>query len=180
MASSDGATLPTAAAATYAALKARVERGEGEVAAAAAEMQRLTSTQRGLVDCLRLLVDEATDRLIEAVKQGDTPAAVAALDEGGNPNRPGACREEHAGALMWAAEKDNAELATLLLDRGADVNQGRTYDGATALMWATGAGHLDVARLLLDRWADPTQAKTSGHTAHREWSFFSQKCNKYH
>ena len=175
MAPSDVVTLPTTATA-YSALKARVERGAAEIAAAVAMVaaalaveRQLRDTQKGLEDALGVLVDEATDRLIAAVKQEDTPAAVAALDEGGDPNRPGAYREEHAGALMWAAEKDNAELATLLLDRGADVNQcynqGRTHDGATALMWATGAGHLEVARLLLDRSADPNQAKNDGTTA---------------
>ena len=175
MGSSDVVTLPITVT-TYPALKARIERGAGEIAAASAEVaaalaieRKLRDTQKGLEDTLGVLVDEATDRLIEAIKQEDTPAAVAALDEGANPNRlkwtaAGENDSEEIAmmsALMWAAAKDNADMATLLLDRGADVNQGRTHDGWTALTWAAAAGRVAIVRLLLDRSADPNQAGTN-------------------
>ena len=31
--------------------------------------------------------------------------------------------------LMWAGKKGSLELATLLLSRGADVNQAKVHDG---------------------------------------------------
>ena len=52
------------------------------------------------------------------------------------------------------------EVATELLDRGADPNAARTGDGVTALMMAPLSNHLEVATELLDRGADPNAAAT--------------------
>jgi ankyrin repeat protein len=74
--------------------------------------------------------------------------------------------------LHVAAEYGNLEAATLLLDRGADVNARATVNeagvgGQTALFHAvtqSGAGGLPVAQLLVDRGADLSiRAKLPGH-----------------
>ena len=51
-------------------------------------------------------------------------------------------------ALIWAADRGNAELVALLLDRGADLNL-QDCDGQTALHYAAICGHADVAKALL-------------------------------
>lgn len=53
-------------------------------------------------------------------------------------------------------------MAKLLLDRGANVNQGSANDGTTALLFASMKGHLDVAHLLLNRGADPNIERHDG------------------
>lgn len=52
--------------------------------------------------------------------------------------------------LMHAALYSDAEMMTLLIDRGAEVNVSNR-DGVTALMW--GAGEIDKVRLLLEKGA---------------------------
>jgi ankyrin repeat protein len=58
-------------------------------------------------------------------------------------------------ALMWAAYRGNVEIATYLIEHGADVNQ--VVGVGTALSQAGWRQQTDVARLLLDRGANPQQ-----------------------
>jgi ankyrin repeat protein len=55
-------------------------------------------------------------------------------------------------ALMRASTYGHPAAVTLLLDRGANINQADMY-GYTALMYAAAAGHEETVRLLLDRGA---------------------------
>lgn len=48
---------------------------------------------------------------------------------------------------MWAADKGHADVAKLLLDRGADINA-KDNKGQTALKQAKEKGHIDVVNLL--------------------------------
>jgi hypothetical protein len=57
--------------------------------------------------------------------------------------------------LGWAAARGDLEVCRVLLDAGADPNDGGR-DGPP-LIDAARAGRLDVVRLLLDRGADPTK-----------------------
>jgi FOG: Ankyrin repeat len=57
-------------------------------------------------------------------------------------------------ALMVAAEKGYAQIASLLLDKGADVNYRRKKFGATALMLAAGHGRAEIVEVLLSRGAN--------------------------
>src|SRR5262249_27681206 len=77
-----------------------------------------------------------------------------------------------ATLLHVAAEYGSLEAATMLLDRGADVDARASVEadgigGQTALFHAvtqSGAGGLSVAELLLDRGADlSVRAKVPGH-----------------
>jgi ankyrin repeat protein len=56
--------------------------------------------------------------------------------------------------LHWAAEKNHAELAKVLLAAGADVAAEVTW-GSTPLQWAATMGSREVADLLLDHGATP-------------------------
>ncbi len=56
--------------------------------------------------------------------------------------------------LHWAAEKNNAELAQLLIGAGADMNTEVSW-GMTPLQWAANMGSRDVADILLSHGARP-------------------------
>ena len=74
-------------------------------------------------------------------------------------------------ALMWAAGysseagiKDVVEVMTLLLDRGAQIDD-QDNRGRTALMIAAELGHAAAVDLLLARGADKTLKDKQGKTA---------------
>lgn len=70
----------------------------------------------------------------------DDPSLVRATDECGKT------------PLHWAAERDHYQVATVLLDAGADL-EARTSWGATPLDWAATMGSTKVADLFLARGA---------------------------
>lgn len=83
---------------------------------------------------------------LEAVKRGDT-ATVADLLR----HRPELARfagEHDKTGLHWAAETDQAEVARLLLNAGAEMEANTSW-GATPLDWAATMGRVRVADLLL-------------------------------
>ncbi|HWP84682.1 MAG TPA: ankyrin repeat domain-containing protein, partial [Terriglobia bacterium] len=66
-------------------------------------------------------------------------------------------------ALLFAAQQGDVESARILLEAGADVNEGTQEDG-TALVIATASGHEAMARFLLERGADPNARDAFGIT----------------
>lgn len=64
-------------------------------------------------------------------------------------------------SLHYAARDGYVEAATLLLERGADVNA-RSGDGTTPLLIATINGNYDLAMGLLERGADPNLESEDG------------------
>jgi len=56
--------------------------------------------------------------------------------------------------ILFAAQQGNVEVATLLLDAGANKND-QSFLGQTALIIAAHSNHTDLVRLLLERGADP-------------------------
>jgi ankyrin repeat protein len=56
--------------------------------------------------------------------------------------------------ILFAAQQGNVEVATLLLDAGANKNE-QSFLGQTALIIAAHSNHADLVRLLLQRGADP-------------------------
>src|SRR5688572_7972638 len=87
--------------------------------------------------------------LIAAVFSGDEKAVRRLLDEGANPNLVFA----DTTPLQLAAEKGRAQLAELLIARGAKIDA-RDVGGDSPLAWAAANGHDDVVRLLVDKGAD--------------------------
>ncbi len=99
----------------------------------------------------------------EAAAIGDTARVAAMLDE-----RP-ELLESHAAdgyfALGLASYFGHAELAALLIGRGADVNRRAANDTRVAALHAACAGqHLAIARMLLAAGAEVNAAQQSGFT----------------
>src|SRR5690348_15648061 len=94
---------------------------------------------------------ELNDQLFEAVRKGDVAGVTAALDHGADVN---AKFRYGTTALFKAAERGNAEITKILLDRGADTKVKDTFYGATAMSWAIDGKHVQVVRLLLEKNAD--------------------------
>ena len=89
-------------------------------------------------------------KLVEAVIANNTSMVEKTLSDGANPL---ATFDDNYSALHTAAVYGNAELARLLLDNGANVNDGDFISG-TPLIAAVNNDHPDVVRLLLARGAD--------------------------
>jgi hypothetical protein len=68
-----------------------------------------------------------------------------------------------ARALTWAAFAGQAEVITLLLDAGADINAKGT-GGKTPIAWAADMGQYSAAELLIARGADLTLKDDVGET----------------
>ena len=60
----------------------------------------------------------------------------------------------HKTPLHWAAEKNHAEVAKLLIEAGADIHAEVSW-GMTPLAWAANMGSRQVADLLLEHGARP-------------------------
>ena len=67
-------------------------------------------------------------------------------------------------ALIHATREGHAEVAMVLLDGGADIDQPSEGDHSSPLLIAVINGHFDLALLLLDRGADPNLASDAGAT----------------
>lgn len=91
-------------------------------------------------------VREATNGLIAAAAAGDLEAVNAALESGACPNLPDDARERTA--LMHAARSGRVEVAALLLEHGAIVDD-CDAELSTPLLLAAYAGSLPVVDLLL-------------------------------
>ena len=99
-------------------------------------------------------------RLVEAVRAGDRPAVRVLLADGVDVN---AVQADGATALHWAAYRDDAETAQLLLGAGA---AGAANDlGVTPLYLACENGNAVLVRTLLSAGADARAALPSGETA---------------
>lgn len=71
------------------------------------------------------------------------------LDKGADPN---VWKKE--SPLMNAAEVNRADVISLLLERGANINAQEKEEGKTALALACKAGRVQAARMLLDKGAN--------------------------
>jgi ankyrin repeat protein len=77
--------------------------------------------------------------------------------------------------LQHAAFKSHANICSLLLAHGADVNDHEHDQGYTALMFAALSGNSDVVRILLEAGAKPHQINRIGRTAAQLGAFTGQK-----
>ena len=98
-----------------------------------------------------LEIDEGVDL---ALKSRDPKQLKMVLDSGASPH----------GGLDAAIYLDNAEMASLLLDYGADPNESDST-GSTALMTATFFGRSEIMRILLEKGAKPNVQGPDGTTA---------------
>lgn len=93
---------------------------------------------------------------------GRGPAAVPAGSEA-EPPPPPVVAKGGLSPLIYAAREGWTDIAKILLDRGAPINQ-QSADGSTALLVAVQNGQTDFARLLIGRGADVDLANTRGWT----------------
>ncbi len=100
-------------------------------------------------------------RFIDAVKTGDK-AAVRALLRGGIDVNAG--EADGTTALHWAAHRDDAEMADLLIGAGANVKAANRY-GMTPLFLACTSGNAAMIERLLKGGAEVNIPLAGGQTA---------------
>lgn len=89
---------------------------------------------------------------VRPAEENSLPIVRQLLDAGFNIGERGA---ELGTALHWAASMNAWDIASLLIERGADVNA-CDLDGITPLHEAVSSGHRRMVRLLLQSGADRT------------------------
>ncbi len=120
--------------------------------------------------------------LLESGAEMTIRAAVALADAPRVREHPEALRHidpRYGGLLSIAVNHGHIEIARLLLDLGADVDERQllteleepTLSWGTPLWYAALAGQRDIAELLLDRGADPNaNVYASGWPLHNAWN----------
>jgi len=93
---------------------------------------------------------EQQPEFFDAVRRGDASAVARLLNR--DPNLARVAGEYEKTGLHWAAETDQAEVARLLIDAGAEIEAKTTW-GASPLDWAATLGSARVAEVLLSRGA---------------------------
>jgi ankyrin repeat protein len=102
----------------------------------------------------------AARSLMEAVKQGDTPAVRVLLQQ---PNAVNAAEADGTTALHWAADHNDTVTAQLLIRAGANVKAANRY-GVTPLYPAAVNGNAAILEELIKAGADANTALPEGET----------------
>lgn len=100
-------------------------------------------------------------RLIDAVKKQDARAVRSLIAQHVDVN---AAEADGATALQWAAQRDNREIAGLLIVAGANVKTGNRYH-VTPLSLACTNGDATLIESLLKAGADANATSEEGQTA---------------
>lgn len=112
-----------------------------------------------LTESLAVTVSE--DELLTAASDGDLKGVQSLLASGSDPN---VTDEEGWTALMWAAQLNDTEMASALIEAGADLDFVEFSYEETALTIALYNGSTDLAALLLEKGANPNLQDSSGWT----------------
>jgi ankyrin repeat protein len=100
-------------------------------------------------------------RLPDAAEQGDRAAIASLLKSGAKVN---SAQGDGMTALHWAAYRDDAEMAQMLIRAGADVKASTRLRGLTPLFLAAQGGYAPVIDLLLKAGADANAVNDTGTT----------------
>ena len=93
-------------------------------------------------------VSKVKERLLDAVNESDTATVRLLLEAGADP----ATHNEYDDSLLsLACDRGNADIVRLLLDHGADVNDGNNEWEETPLHAACLHDHTDIVKILLSR-----------------------------
>ena len=104
----------------------------------------------------------ADSPVADATERGDLEAVRALLRDGADVNT---AQSDGMTALHWAATRNDAEIARVLLYAGATPRATTRLGGYTPLHLASRSGSADVAELILEAGADPNVFTTTGVTA---------------
>jgi peptidoglycan/LPS O-acetylase OafA/YrhL len=96
-----------------------------------------------------------------AIRRNDSDSLMLLIEQGADVNYKSEIIK--ISALHWAAGLGHTEMATILLDQGADINTG-DENGSTAMHWAALFGRPLVAALLIERGADLARPNNDGAT----------------
>jgi len=125
-------------------------------------MRHITGLAASLILFGATAATAATSELADAAMRGDRAAVRAALARKTDVNAP---QVDGTTALHWAVERDDVELAELLLTAGARVNA-RTREGVTPLQLAAINGSAHMLARLIKSGADANAPLTpAGDTA---------------
>jgi hypothetical protein len=128
--------------------------------------------------------DDCEPLLVEAAMHGHSAEVRSVLAEGADVNKVGA---NGFSALTWASIGNHLEIATVLLEHGADVNKPTNQLGMTPMSAACALGYLALTQLLssygaartftIDRtkWTAEERATFTGHPDITAWLVTSCK-----
>ena len=108
-----------------------------------------------------LLTAQAQAPVADAAMHGDRAAVKTLLQQGGDVN---AAQGDGMTALHWAAMKNDAELAQMLIYAGANVKATTRLGANTPLVIAARNGNAPVVQVLLTAGADAKGATSTGTT----------------
>lgn len=109
---------------------------------------------------------EEIKQLLHAVKKGDITKVKLLIAQKLSVDSIDSSDPYKSTALHLAAENGNAEMVTLLLNLGAEVDKRRQDDHKrTPLHLAAANNHANVVKILLDHGADMNKVGTVGMTA---------------
>ena len=106
------------------------------------------------------LVNKCDTAAMSKAEEADTVALIGRGADVNTENSIACGQIKHNTSLMAAARHGHSRIATVLVDKGADVHA-KTSNGWTALHYASSEGHAGIAAMLLENSAD-VQAKTNG------------------
>jgi uncharacterized protein len=114
--------------------------------------------------CLPAWLRAATDSSLvaDAAQAGDRQAVTALIKQAADVN---AAQGDGMTALHWAAQRNDTDLARMLLYAGANVRATTRINGYTPLLLAARSGNADVMAPLFDSAADANGATANGTTA---------------
>jgi ankyrin repeat protein len=104
---------------------------------------------------------QSVSSVADAAMQGDRAAVRALLQQGRDVN---AAQGDGMTALHWAAMKNDAELAQMLVYAGANVKATTRLGANTPLIIAARNGSAPVVKVLIDAGADAKTPTTTGTT----------------
>jgi ankyrin repeat protein len=137
------------------------------------ETPLMTAIDNGNRDAASLLLEHGADVNAREKNGGQTALMWAAanrspelvrllVDRGADPR---ARSTRGFTPLLFAAQQGDVESGRLLLQAGADVNEGSGNDRKTALMVAAASGNREFSVLLLEKGANPDLMDEGGCTA---------------
>lgn len=108
---------------------------------------------------LVILSNSCPAQLVKAIKKGDVKEMEKLIVAGADVNK----KSVGATPLYWAAYKNSYEAARLLLDKGANINEGMS-NGWNPIHIAAKKGNAEVVKLLIERGADIYAINPFGET----------------